>query len=500
MALITVAARISGWLRDKVVAAFLGAQGIGDAFVAGFRAPNLFRQLLAEGALHATFIPTLAQVDKEGPPWEVRRFVRAMTTTLLVVAGVVVAFGMWQAEFIADLLAPAYRAIPEKHAQTVFFTRRLFPYLGFIALAALAQGVLNVRGRFLLSAASPIFFSASVTGSVLLAVWQRWALAPTLACGVLVGGFLQFFIQWAAAMREGHPVVPGGEAFVHPRVREVLRKAAPLLLASGIYPLTVFLSTFLASSAGDGALFCMYAASRINELVYGVVVVQLFTALLPTLARDEQADETFAFALRLQSLVVFPAMVFLMVLAEEVSGLLFGGGRFGQWAVTTTGRTLVAFAAGMPALAFGKLAAGRFYAAHDTRSPVKASVLSLAVFGSTGFWLTSGWGAPGVAAAITLSQYASALFLGWKLKNTGKAPGGEVVRSAWRHALSALAMAVVLHVLATSVAFPRVTSLRGALLLGVFALLGVVVYAFGLWLTRARELRELVAFLRRRHA
>lgn len=498
MALVTVVSRISGWLRDKVVASYLGAQGIGDAFVAGFRAPNLFRQLLAEGALHATYVPTLAEVDREGQEQQVRRFVAAMTTTLLAVAGLVVVLGMWQAEPFANLLAPDYREIPQKHALTVYFTRWLFPYLGFISLAALVQGVLNVRGKFLLSAATPIFLNASIAASVLFAAWQGRDLAPWLVFGVLLGGFLQFFTQWVAAARAGVPALPGGGAFLHPQVRTVLRKALPLLLSSGIYPITVFLATYLASSAGDGALFCVYAASRINELVYGVVVVQLFTALLPTLARDEKADETFTFALRLQSLVVFPAMAFLMVLAPAVSGLLFGGGRFGPWAVTTTGQALVAFAAGMPALAWVKLASGRFYAVHDTRSPVRASVVGLLVFAGLGFLLTPRWGAPGVAAATSISQYAAGCYLGWRLRSRGQAPHRAVLSSAFRHGLSAGAMALVLKLLAEEVAFPMVTSVRAALMVAGFGLLGLVLYVFGLWLTRAPEVAELSKLLQRR--
>lgn len=498
MAIITVVARISGLVRDKVLAHFLGAQGIGDAFVAGFRAPNLFRQLLAEGALHATFIPTLAEVEKEGEPLKFRRFVAAMTTTLVLVAGSVVALGMWQAEIFANVLAPDFKLLPEKHSQTVFFIRWLFPYLGFIALAALVQGVLNVKGKFFISASTPIFLNLAIAASVVLAASRGWPIVPWLTFGVILGGFLQFFTQWVQAARIGIVVYPGPGAFVHPQVRVVLRKALPLVLSSGIYPITVFLSIYLASSAGDGALFCVYAASRVNELVYGVVVVQLFTALLPTLAGDEKASETFAFALRLQSLVVFPAMVFLIVLAVPVSGLLFGGGRFGTWAVTTTGRVLVAFAVGMPALAFTKLATGRFFAAHDTRSPVAASLLSLVVFGLSGFLLTPRWGAPGVAAATTLSQYASAFFLAWRLNRVRWMPEAAIGSSVVRHGLSGLATAAVLTAAAGQVEFPLVTSIRGAFLIGVFGFVCIGTYVLGLRLTKAPELAEVARFLRER--
>lgn len=500
MALVTVVSRVAGWWRDKVLASHLGAQGIGDAFIAGFRAPNLFRQLLAEGALHATFIPTLAAAEQRGNAQEVRRFVAAMTSTLLVIAGGVVVLGMWQAPFFANLLAPEYQQIPEKHALTVYFTRWLFPYLGFIALAALVQGILNVKGKFLLSAATPIMLNLAIAFSVLGAAWQGWGFPPWLVVGVLLGGFLQFASQWVAAARQGFWALPGRQAFHHPQVREVLRKGLPLLLSSGIYPITVTLATYFASSAGDGALFCVYAASRTNELVYGVVVVQLFTALLPALARDEQSQETFAFALRLQSLVVFPSAVFLMVLAPAVTGLLFGGGRFGPGEVGLAGQALVGFAAGMPALAFSKLAAGRFFASHNTRAPVQGSLVSLAVFAVAGFVMTPRWGVVGVACATSLSQYASSLYLGWRLWRAGQGPPGEVFLSAVAHALAAVVMGGALWGVRQTIAFPWHTSLRGGVMVCAAGLLGFGLYLACLWFLRRREIQELLRLLLRRGA
>ncbi|MFN3413478.1 MAG: lipid II flippase MurJ, partial [Thermoanaerobaculum sp.] len=180
------------------------------------------------------------------------------------------------------------------------------------------------------------------------------------------------------------------------------------------------------------------------------------------------------------------------------TGLLFGGGRFGPWAVATSGQALVGFAAGMPALAWVKLASGRFYAVHETRSPVKASVLGLVVFAALGFLLTPRWGAPGVAAATSLSQYAAGCYLGWRLRTSGRAPKRELFSSLWRHGLSAGLMAAALKVLADRTAFPLVTSLRSAAMVAGFGLLGLAVYTVGLWLTRAPELAEIKRLLQRR--
>ena len=497
MALVTVASRLCGLLRDKVLAAVLGPSGIGDAYTVGFRAPNLFRQLFAEGALQATFVPTLASLQREEKHREAARFVGAMLSTLLLLLAVVVAAGMLGAEPFAAALAPAYRETPEKFALTVHFTRSFFPYLAFVSLAAFLQGVLNVRGRFLLGAGTPIAFSLVLSAAVLFAHWRKLPLPPWVVAGVLVGGFLQFLVLWVHCLRLGLPVFPAKGAFTDPHVRQVLRKAVPLLFSAGIYPLTVFLSTNFASRAGEGAVFCLYVASRLTEIVYGVVVVQLFTALLPTLAASRDRGETLGFALRFQSLVVFPSMFFLLALPRPVVGLLFGGGRFAPWAVELAAAMLVFLALGMPALALSKLAAGSFYAHHETRQPVLAAVLSLASFALFGVALLPVLQGPGVALALAGSQYVGALWLWWQLKRRGWLEDGQLLQRVSRHALAAAGMAAVLSGLARAVPVPPVTSWVTGAFVGFCGVFGLGVYVALLWLFRAPEIGEVRQALRR---
>jgi putative peptidoglycan lipid II flippase len=497
MALVTVVSRLSGLLRDKVLAAILGPAGIGDAYTVGFRAPNLFRQLLAEGALHATFIPTLAELVSQKEEEKTRAFVAAMLSTLLFLATAAVLLGVLLAQPLSYALAPAFRQDGQKFALTVHFTASFFPYLGFIALAAFFQGVLNVHGRFLLAAGTPIALNGAIAGAVLVAHFCRWPLPQWLVVGVLLGGFLQFFLLWVQCWRLGLPAFPGRGAFVHPQVRQVLKKAGPLVLSSGLYPLTVFLSTNLASRTGDGAVFCLYVASRVNELVYGVVVVQLFTALLPSLSQSQDKAQTLGFALRFQSLVIFPAMFFLLASARPVTGLLFGGGRFAPWAVEVTGMLLVFLALGMPALALSKLASGSFYAHHDTRQPVVASLLALATFGLAGSLLASSLGIGGVALALTLSQYVAALWLWQGLRRRGWAPAEELWPSVGRHGLAAACMGASLLALWGQLRVPLVTSWQAVALVTAVGLFGLGLYGLFLWLLRVPELAEMLKALRR---
>ncbi|MGQ9496356.1 MAG: murein biosynthesis integral membrane protein MurJ [Thermoanaerobaculaceae bacterium] len=496
MAVVTVFSRLSGLIRDKVLAAFLGPTGIGDAFTVGFRAPNLFRQLLAEGALHATFIPTLAELEAGGQRRRSEAFVGAMFSTLLLLLAIILVLGMMAAEPLAFALAPTYRKDPEKFQQTVYFTRYLFPYLGFVSLAALFQGLLNVSGRFLLPAGTPIALNLSIASSILLAKVLGLDLPSGLVVGVLVGGGLQFLLQWAQCLRLGLPVLPGPGAFRNADVRRVLQKAGPLVFSSGIYPLTVFLSTNLAARAGEGAVFCLYVASRVNELVYGVVVVQLFTAALPALASAEDKPGTLGFALRLQSVLVFPSMFFLIALPQPVIGLLFGGGRFQPWAVELTGAVLVFLALGMPALALGKLLSGAFYARHETRMPVVGSLIALSTFALFGSALVGVVGVVGIALALSLSHYASAFWLWTALRKRGWAPGGEVWYWVRRHGLAGTIMAAPLVIIGRMVTPPQNTSAGAA---GFVAAMGLLALALYLGISRllgAGELGEVWNALR----
>ena len=240
MAVITVASRVSGYLRDKVVAVVLGTSPIADAFYAGLAVPNTFRALLAEGAMHAAFIPSLSELKATGEVEAQRRFVRAMTGTLLLALPFVVVAGVLAAPFLVRLFAPGF-AGSEHFATAVRFTRLMFPYLGFISLAALAQGVLNSSGRFLLPAATPLALNLLAVVGTLAAVMLGGAW-EWMAFGVLAGGLAQVALQLPACRRAGLPLRPGGGWLRHPEVRRVLVLMLPGIPALGVYELTLLVS------------------------------------------------------------------------------------------------------------------------------------------------------------------------------------------------------------------------------------------------------------------
>jgi putative peptidoglycan lipid II flippase len=268
MAAVTMVSRLSGLAREKVVSALLGAGTVTDAFVTGLRIPNMFRAFLAEGSLHASFIPVLAEIRERGEVDRERAFVQAMTSALLLALPVVIALGVLGAPLLVELFAAPFRAEPAKFALAVKLTRLMFPYLGLISLAALAQGVLNANDRFLLPAATPIVLNLCIVAGTVTAVSFAGVRPEWLAVGVVAGGLAQLALQWPMCRRIGLPLLPGAGAFSNPDVRRVLRLMLPGLPALGVYEISLLLSNRFASSVGSGAVTCVYQASRLNELVY----------------------------------------------------------------------------------------------------------------------------------------------------------------------------------------------------------------------------------------
>lgn len=504
MAAVTVLSRLSGYGRDKVVAALIGAGTVGDAFVTGFRIPNMFRAFLAEGALHAAFVPVLAGLREEGDEQRTRQFVGAMVSILLLILPVFVVGGILAAPAFVHLFAARFAEDPAKFVLTVRLTRLMFPYVALISVAALAQGVLNSAGRFLLPAATPVALNLAIVAGAVTASESCAGRSEWLAAGVLVGGFLQLAMQWRACRRLGLPLFPGRGALHHPLVRKVLRLMLPGVPALGIYQITILLSTRFAASVGDGAVMCVYNASRINELVYGVVVVQLATAVLPMLAAErahspEAARRTLAFALRLLSLVTLPAAVLSAVLAPPLAGALLGGGKYDAQAVATTAAALGMYSLGMPFLALVKILGGASFAWLDTRTPLYGAAVNLAVFAWLGAMWTAPYGVAGVAGAAVAGQVANAFTLVVLSVSHRRLPVvGEVLPALLRHLAAAAIAGLTAWALVRQTPPLLATSVQSVAILGGVVVAAGAAYVGALVLLRAPELGEAVGLLRRR--
>lgn len=417
MAVVTMVSRLTGWARDKALFWVLGASDLNDAFRVAFRIPNAFRALLAEGALHAAFVPALSgMVGREDSRREAQELICGLLGVLLMILTVVVGSGLVFAPLLVRVFAQGYAEIPGKLELTVLMTRVMFPYLGFISVAALLQGVLNSHERFLLPAATPIFFNLTLAGMAYFFAAGSESVALWLGGAVLVGGALQAVVQWPAVRSLGIRLRPLWAGVRDPAVRRVLTLMLPGIPVLGISQLNQLISTRFASFLGEGGVSILSGAYRVTELMFGGIVVQMTTVLLPVLSRQlkqepEEAPKTLLDTIGLISFVTLPTATFLLVSAVPVIGLAFGGGRFGPEAVSVTGATLAAYAFSLVGLGQAKVMASAFFSQRNTKTPMWCSLASLGVFTAGCFALVGPMGAPGIGLANTIAVCSYAVLL-----------------------------------------------------------------------------------------
>jgi len=383
ISLVTIVSRVLGYVRDQRITLLLGTTLSADAYVLAYRIPNLFRRLVAEGSMTASFIPVFSGYMQEKSKEEVWDFANRLFWTLALVAAIITILGMVFSPAVVQLFSGANVA----RDQAVDLNRIIFPYLFFIALAALAMGILNCFHIFGLPAATPVMLNiATILFSVGI-VWHHFKDAATsLAVGVLVGGVLQFLIQVPTLVRKGMKFT-FGISFAHPAIRDVARLMLPRLFGIGIGQINLLIDTKFATAARmpAGSLAALYVADRVMELVLGGYAIAVATAILPMMshqaaAKDyESLKKTLSFSVRIVAFITIPAALGLMILREPIIRVLFQHGQFIAASTRLTARALLYYAIGLPALATVKLVVPAFYSTKDTKTPVIVASISLII-------------------------------------------------------------------------------------------------------------------------
>ncbi len=416
MAVVTLLCRITGYLRDKALFSVIGAGHLYDMYRTANRIPNAFRGLFAEGTLHAAFVPTLAQLTaQDGKRRDAVELFRGLLAVMLLLVGVVVAAGILASPWLVRLYAEGFSGTPGKLEATVLMNRIMFPYLLLISLAALLQAVLNSHEKFLLAASTPMFYNLTIAGTAWIVLPRFADPAPVLSVAVLVGGLLQFAVQAPAVRRLGFSLRPLWSAISNPRVKEVLLLMLPGIPVLGINQINQLVSNRFASFIDSGVSYT-YGAYRVTELVFGAVVVQLTTVLLPLLSRElrsdpDRAPQTLLGTVTLVSFVTIPAAVVMAVISRPLIGLLFGGGRFDSVDVMITGATLTAYAFSLLGTGHVKVMATAFFAQKNTRTPMWGSLIALIIFTVACAVLVEPLETVGLGLANTIAMVCFAIFL-----------------------------------------------------------------------------------------
>ena len=381
-----MASRILGLVRDQVLAFYFGAGDAMDAFRVAFRIPNLVRDLFAEGAMSAAFVPTFTrELTLAGKPraW---RLANSVVTALIPVTGVLVLLGMIYAEPLVRAFAQGFDSIPGKVELTVFLARIMTPFLTLVALAAVYMGMLNALGHFFVPALSPAMFNVATIAITVAFVpfADQLGVAPIVlvAISTLVGGIGQLLIQWRPLLQEGYRYRPTLDVR-DPALGRVLLLMGPGTIGMAATQINVFVNTHFASNEGTGAISWLDYAFRVMYLPIGLFGVSIAAASTPALSRLAAQENTAAMrstvasAIGLMLAMNVPATLGLVALSVPIIGLIFEHGKFTSTDTVATARALQYYAIGLVGYSIVRIVSPAFYALHKSRIPVMASIATV---------------------------------------------------------------------------------------------------------------------------
>ena len=405
-----------------VLAAVFGARAEMDAFNVAFRVPNLLRDLFAEGAMTAAFVPTFTRTLTTGGKEAAWRLGNLVMNALILVTAVLAVIGILFAPQITRAFAPEFA--PEKLALTTDLTRIMLPFLTMLAVATAMMGMLNSLRRFFVPSLSPAMFIVASIFSALAIVplMPYFGLEPIVgrAIGTLLGGLGQILLQWPTLKREGfryQPIV----SFKDPTVLEILRLMGPATLGLAAVQVNVFVNTVLATGE-PGAVSWLQYAFRLMYLPIGIFGVSIATASLPDISRQANANDLPAVrgsvsrGLRMMLMLNVPAMVGLIVLAEPIVAMIYERGEFMARDTINTAGALMFYAPGLIGYSAVKIASPTFYSLRDSRTPVIVSVLSVGVNLALNLALVRLLGFKGLALGTGIAAILNSVVLLWLLR------------------------------------------------------------------------------------
>jgi len=380
----TFCSRILGMARMSVMSGLFGASDANDAFVAAFKIPNLLRDMFAEGALSAAFVPVFTSRLKQAGRSDAMQTANLVMNFLLVVVGLLVLIGLLLVPVIVSALAPGFGDIPGKFELTVLLGRVMMPFLLIISVAALFMGMLNALGKFGTPAFAPTLLNIGMIAAGFLIC--PFVTPPILgmAVGVLLGGLGQCLVQLPQLLKGGFKFRFDFK-FNNPELKLILKLAAPMVVGLAATQLNVFVITNLASRLSDGAVSFLDYAYRLLHLPLGLFGVAIATVALPNasrLAADKDyggMSELYMRALRFGLFLVLPAQVILLFAGKPIVALLYQHSEFAAADTLHTSSALAFYAIGLVAFSSVRITVPMFYALKETRIPVAASVISVGV-------------------------------------------------------------------------------------------------------------------------
>jgi len=500
--LATMTSRLLGLVRDQVLAFYFGAGDAMDAFRVASRIPNLVRDLFAEGAMSAAFVPTFTRaLTTEGKPraW---RLANSVITALVLITVVLAVAGMIFAEPLVRFYAADYARVPGKLELTVYLARIMVPFLTLVALAAVFMGMLNALGHFFIPALSPAMFNVATIGIAVTLVpfSPQIGIEPIvlMAMATLVGGLGQLAIQWRPLRREGYRYRPALDTR-DPALGRVLLLMGPGTIGMAATQINILVNTQFAAGEGTGAVAWLDYAFRVMYLPIGLFGVSIAAASTPALSRlaaennTAQMRATVASAIGLMLALNIPATVGLIALAGPIISVIFEHGQFTSRDTAATARALQFYAIGLVGYSVVRIVSPAFYALHRSRIPVMASVASVVVNVLLNMTLVRLMGFAGLALGTSLAAIVNgSIQLIWLRRELGGIEAGRISITFIKATIAALVMggaawsteAGLRHL------FPGAAIPVQVLRVGAAIAVALAVLSMMAWILRLREFEE----------
>jgi len=476
----TMASRVLGFAREAMIAAFLGAGPVADAFYAAFRFPNLFRRLFAEGAFNSAFIPLFAKELENGGKTQAQEFAEQILSVLLIVLiGLSAVALIFMPFLVGTIIAPKFAENPDKFELTVLLTRIMFPYLAAMSLVAMLSGVLNAFRKYFLAALAPVILNIVFIVVLTLSGWfelKQQNIGIFMAWGVFASGLLQLALLIYAVRKEGFTL-----RLRRPRmsasVKRLLVLAVPTAIAGGITQVNLLVGQIIAS-AQEGAIAIMNYAERLMQLPLGIIGVSIGVVLLPELTRALAAgNKQEASHLQNRSIefglgLTIPAAVGLIMIPEPLVALIYERGAFLRDTTELTAQVLAAVSIGLPAYVLIKIFQPAFYAREDMQRPMWFAGINAVTNIVLSIYLFQFYGVVGIALAGSIAGWLNAFLLGLSLHVGNRY---RIASRTWRNiGLICVASMVMAAVLIGGQLWLGIMLLDAALLIRI-ALIGLLI-------------------------
>lgn len=418
----TLLSRIAGFVRDVLIAAYLGTGPVAEAFLVAFTLPNMFRRFFAEGAFNTAFVPLFSKKLEAGE--DPKGFAEDAFSGLAFVVTLVSVVAMVAMPWLVLAMAGGF-AGDERLPLAVEYGRICFPYILFISLTALLSGLLNAGGRFIAAAGAPVLLNIIFIAAMLTADRAGWDMGLTMAWATPITGLAQLALVWFAAARMGFPLRLKRPRMT-PDLKRLLVIAGPAVLAGGVVQINLLVGRQVGSFF-DGAIAWLSYADRLYQLPLGVVGIAIGIVLLPDLSRRLKAEDTFGSRYALSRAAEFalfltiPAAVALMVIPLPLISVLYERGAFDAADTVPTALALAVYGAGLPAFVLQKVLQPLYFAREDTATPFRFALWSMFVNAALAIGLAPFFGFIAAALGTTLAGWAMTFQLWWGTRGMGEA-------------------------------------------------------------------------------